>query len=253
MSGIFGSASSAITSLTDLPNNSLGYEVEVIENHLHSPNKCLGYSAAAPAAGGANSVVAFALTGGNGAFGTEIQVHDGTVIESGSTTKKFDIGKINIPTVGTANRNTLFEIHYGSVGTAVPATITDVGDVFTKVAHGLLNGQQVMLDTIVTTTGIDTVTAYYIINKTNDTFQLSLTSGGAAVVVTTNGTCNYKLITKSLLATGYVCSATTTPQQLEVPFQCFRITCNNRLWIRAWSAGGTNALGVLFNYHTYSA
>ena len=58
----------------------------------------------------------------------------------------------------------------------------------TRVAHGLPNGKLVYFATIVTTTGIVVKTPYYVVNATADTFQLSLTSGGAALILTTNGT-----------------------------------------------------------------
>lgn len=254
--GYYFNENNAPIGLTTSTVDSLGYMVAEIERHLHNENKCLGYNAAAPAAGGINSTVAFSLTGGSGAFGTEIQITDGTVIESGSATKKFDIGQVNFPTIGTANRNTLVELNYGTVGAQLAATTQDAGDTLTRAGHSLANGTQVMLDTIVTSTGIDTVTAYYVVGSTagttNTTFQLSLTQGGAAVAITSNGTCNYRVITKSILTTMYVCSANNTPQQLVVTTPCPRITCDKRIWMRAWSQGGTNALGVLFNYHVYA-
>jgi len=123
MSGVFGDTITTVT----------------IEKHHHNTNKCLGYSAAAPEKGGINSVVAFTLTGGSGAFGTEIQITDGTVIESGSAVKTFDLGHVQVPTVGTANRNTLIEMLYGTRGTPVAATITDATDLFTSVAPGFID------------------------------------------------------------------------------------------------------------------
>ena len=75
----------------------------------------------------------------------------------------------------------------------VPITnvvITDIGDTFTKAGHGLVNGDKVMLSSIVTTTGIDTYTTYYVVNVAGNVFQLSLTSGGAVVTVAGgDGTC----------------------------------------------------------------
>lgn len=87
------------------------------------------------------------------------------------------------------------EIDY--TGTSVPAatfTATHGTDTFNATAHKLFNGDVVRL----TTTGVlpaglmpfspPVVLDYWVINKTNDTFQLSLNSGGAAIEISDNGT-----------------------------------------------------------------
>jgi hypothetical protein len=58
----------------------------------------------------------------------------------------------------------------------------------TRTAHGLPNGKLVYFASIVTTTGIVIKTPYYVVNRTADTFQVSLTSGGAPLTLTNNGT-----------------------------------------------------------------
>jgi len=72
--------------------------------------------------------------------------------------------------------------------TAIACTFTDAGDLVTKTAHGLSNGDRVSFATIVTTTGILTNTIYFVVNAAANTFQVSATSGGAAIALTTNGT-----------------------------------------------------------------
>lgn len=73
--------------------DSVAYETQEISVHLHHENICYGND-------GSNnllqdSTTAFQITSGSsGAFGTELQIHDGTVIESGSTTKKVDFDRI---------------------------------------------------------------------------------------------------------------------------------------------------------------
>ncbi len=77
----------------------------------------------------------------------------------------------------------------------VSATTQAGAETVTKVAHGLSNGDRVVLFNIVTTTGISNDIMYFVVNKTNDTFQLSLTLGGAVVLMDTgDGTCNYMKI-----------------------------------------------------------
>jgi hypothetical protein len=71
--------------------------------------------------------------------------------------------------------------------TALACTLQDSGDTVTATAHGLSNGDLVSFKTIVTTTGIDTYTPYYVVGAATDTFQVSLTAGGAAIALTTDG------------------------------------------------------------------
>lgn len=67
-------------------------------------------------------------------------------------------------------------------------TFTDTGDLVTRTAHGFVNGDTVRFSSITTTTGISINTTYYVINKTNDTFQVALTPTGSAIALTNNGT-----------------------------------------------------------------
>lgn len=73
---------------------------------------------------------------------------------------------------------------------ALPFCAKDAGDVFEAEAHGFPNGQRVVLiDTqgAVLPTGVVEGLDYYVVNATADTFQVSLTEGGAAVPLTTDG------------------------------------------------------------------
>jgi len=76
-------------------------------------------------------------------------------------------------------------------GTPIAATTQDTGDTFTDAAHGLANGDRVILVTLVTTTGVALLIPYFVVGATNDTFQLSLTAGGAAQALTTDGSVTY--------------------------------------------------------------
>lgn len=76
---------------------------------------------------------------------------------------------------------------------------TDVdtsGETITETAHGLVNGDEVTFTSSGTLpAGLSTGTTYYVVNKTDDTFQVSTTYGGSAVNLTDQGsgthTCNY--------------------------------------------------------------
>jgi hypothetical protein len=69
-------------------------------------------------------------------------------------------------------------------------TAEESDNIFTSVNHGFSDGDEVELSDLVTMTGFDVVTTYYIINATADTFQLALTYGGAAINVTVDGSGN---------------------------------------------------------------
>jgi hypothetical protein len=75
----------------------------------------------------------------------------------------------------------------GVAGVAQAVTFTDVGDLVNFTAHGIPNGTQVAFATIVTTTGIAIKTIYYVVNANTNDFQVSLTPGGSAIALTTNG------------------------------------------------------------------
>lgn len=62
------------------------------------------------------------------------------------------------------------------------------GDTVTLTAHGLSNGASVQLANLTTTTGVSNGVEYYVVGATANTFQLSLTKGGAAIDLVTNGT-----------------------------------------------------------------
>lgn len=82
---------------------------------------------------------------------------------------------------------------YGTgVNTGIPVTFDATADtvVYTNGGgvNGLANGDNVMFTAITTTTGIVINTPYFVVNRTGTTFQISTTSGGAAINLVTNGT-----------------------------------------------------------------
>lgn len=67
-------------------------------------------------------------------------------------------------------------------------TATAATDVIASTAHGLSNGEIIKVSSTTTLpAGLSANTAYYIINKNTNDFQVSLTSGGAAVDITSTG------------------------------------------------------------------
>jgi len=81
------------------------------------------------------------------------------------------------------------------VGTGITTGVSVASDVaantFTLTNHGLTNGKSVSFSTLGTTTGISAWTIYFVVNATANTFQVSLTDGGAAIDLTgTNASLN---------------------------------------------------------------
>lgn len=73
--------------------------------------------------------------------------------------------------------------------TPMEATLDAATDVFTSFAHGLVNTNQVLVYDVMAAglpTGFTEGTIYFVVSATTDTFQLSATSGGAAITVTTS-------------------------------------------------------------------
>lgn len=75
-------------------------------------------------------------------------------------------------------------------------------DVVKCTAHGFANGDQVVLwdgtDTLPTTSSVGTI--YFVITSTTNTFQLSLTSGGAAIDFTVAGSGSVQKIVPEVFA-----------------------------------------------------
>lgn len=77
----------------------------------------------------------------------------------------------------------------GTKGTGVrqACVATNATNLFTDTGHILSNTERIMIGGVVPT-GIDDEYIYYVVGDTTDTFQVSLTSGGAAVTFSDDGT-----------------------------------------------------------------
>ena len=130
-------------------------------------------------------------------------------------------------------------------GTGTPSTttravtFTDAGDLVNLTAHGLSNTDKVAFASITGTTGIVVRTIYFVVGAAANTFQLALTSGGAAIVLTTNGsgTLNYKAEVSSI--------AVNTSVTLDRPASAngtvtlsFRDLKTNTALLKGWAVTG---------------
>jgi hypothetical protein len=108
-------------------------------------------------------------------------------------------------------------------------------------------------------------TVYYVVNKADDYFQVSLTSGGAAVEFTDDGGAAFFYpIDSAGVAQGAVTQSSATKTIVSMaatnddsyPFRIImpRIGCDQRLFVRAKSeSGATIGIGFLLGLHTYEA
>lgn len=78
-----------------------------------------------------------------------------------------------------------------SVGDPIACTMQNVLDTITDNLHGLSNGDKIMFSGSSIPAELDIDTVYYVINVTVNTFNVALTSGGAAVVLNSNGSGYY--------------------------------------------------------------
>jgi hypothetical protein len=81
------------------------------------------------------------------------------------------------------------------VGPAKSSAAVASTDVFTSSAHGLADQTPVRVETVLGAAlpgGISAGTTYYIRDTATNTFKLTATAGGAAIDVTTDGSCNVR-------------------------------------------------------------
>jgi hypothetical protein len=69
-------------------------------------------------------------------------------------------------------------------GTPLRYTADAATDFITSVAHGLVNGDNVVFMNGAAPAGLTEGTVYFVVNKTTDTFQVALTAGGSAINIT---------------------------------------------------------------------
>jgi len=235
----------------NLNNSGLDNTLYELERHIHNTPQAFGNSSNNLSRG---ALSVFTVSSGNNAYSTELQIHDGTVIESGSTSKFFDLHRLFINAVGTKDVPIFFEFYYGTQGTGVSCTFTNATEKVNAVAHGLLDGTKIMFSSDDTLpTGLNNYIVYYIVNKADDDFQVSLTLGGSTVTISNDGTGNhlFHIVTQTLLTESYISKAAVTVDAIPLITMSRRIYCNNRIWIRAKSLGATNSFSFFLELHTY--
>jgi hypothetical protein len=93
------------------------------------------------------------------------------------------------------------------------ATALASSDVLTSYAHGLADDNRVVVSAVhgeAIPAGLTAGTLYYVVGATTDTFQLSTTSGGAAVNITTSGELRFERLVLQAFPTGGVVAPQTS-------------------------------------------
>jgi hypothetical protein len=237
-----------------------------IENHFHNSDQVFGLTSDALARKAVTPVV---VTGGSGAYGTELFLTGGTVIESGDTSKEFDLVELTISAIGTSARTTALEFYYGPIGTPVACTFDDVGgaanNIVISAAHGLTVGDKIRF-----TAGAGALPAgvldhlvYYVRAIAAGYFTLALGSatgaevdladdGGACFWVPVNTATGSQTNTQTLLTECIVSGASTDTAPQRIRLRSPKVSCDNTLSVRGWSSGGTNVISFYLTLHTYT-
>jgi hypothetical protein len=123
-------------------NNSLAYKVHEIEKHFHNSAQWFGKDTGDNLLN-RDSVTPWTMVSGTSqAYGTEVQLSDGTEIESGSATKKYDLHEVMVVDNDAGNAVTTFKIQfwYGTGLFAAATLLTECVASFYSVSdnHGVI-------------------------------------------------------------------------------------------------------------------
>lgn len=232
---------------------SLAYKVHEVVEHIHSAELIFGNNSTSM---GQDTPIPFVVEGGDNAWGTEVLISGTTNIDGGGSVRKCTIDQLYVTAVDDADEVSIFEILYSTAGAEVTSVVTDdSSDNFTKSGHGLINGDRIIITNLATTTGLDAITVYYVINMSGDTFQVSLTLAGSAVVLGTgDGTCSFRKLTSTSLTKKVVCMNGTTTNAFPIQLTGVKIPCTSYISVRAKSETGTTvAISFLLGLHIYIA
>jgi hypothetical protein len=157
------------------------YTSPTVWGSLHSDSP--GETGANELTGGsyARQTIAFAVAAAGTASNSAQEEWDLTGVTAGDVTH---IGLFDAVSAG----NFLWSVPLG--GDSDTFTAADTGDLFTSYGHGRSTNDRVELGTApgsALPTGVSEDTVYWIIGAAADTFQLSLTMGGGAIALTSDG------------------------------------------------------------------
>jgi hypothetical protein len=124
--------------------DSLAYRVHEIERHLHNNEEWYGKDSGDTYLN-RDSITPWQLTAGTGeAYGTEVQISDGTEIEGGDSSKKFDIHRLFIQSTSVNDQNYKVQVWAGT-GTFAQSTL--LSEVPFRIAANQTESQPIALIT----------------------------------------------------------------------------------------------------------
>lgn len=225
--------------------NSLGYKIAYLYAHGFSPDKWYGHYYDDLTRGHLSEII---IDSENDFYPEEKIIYTG----SGLDDDKYELTKLQVNAITTVDRVIFMEFYDNSTIAGSTVTTNATTDTLGKTSHGLVDGTKIYLTDIVNSTGIDEKTIYYVVNKTANDFQVSLTLGGAAVDITlANGTCAYVVIGQTLLTETYISRLDTRPDTFVVPLGSALGLTTRKLSCRAKSFGGTNQVKFFLALKTY--
>lgn len=158
-----------------------------------------------------------------------------TVVTKTSTTSTSS----KTVTISIAGNVTVGMYMTGTAVAPVSCSFTDAGDTVTVAGFSAwVPGTLVAFPTITSTTGITINTLYYIINVAGSTFQVSLTPGGSAVPLTTNGTGTVKWAVKVTNVAGTTLTVDNYPMLTSTTSQTYRLLNVPLATFKNWTVTG---------------
>lgn len=226
---------------------------EVIElaKHIHSSNYVYGLNTVAPIVLTRPSTTPIRVTGGTDVFGTAILLDKG----AGAINQlKYDIGKLQVVAVETANTPTIVRFYSATAGGAVAYTMEADDETVTAVGHGVINGDRVIFDTVVGgyTHGITPSIVYFVRDMSGNTFKVEHASGGGVVAIDADLSGNIKKLTTAFNTEVIVSMAGTNVDAMPLTFPAPRILSASMLYCEARSHGAAKWVDFFIDLHTYA-
>lgn len=182
-----------------MPDLSNFAELELLDHILGTgsyamPTPFWGLHSAHPGETGASELTGGSYARQSIAFGAAV-----AGAASNTALEQWDLTGVTAGTVffavewdAVSGGNPLWAVPLGPTGSVVANTFTgaNTGDVCTSYGHGFVNDDRVYVKRAsgsALPTGYSEDTLYFVVGATTDTFQLALTQGGAAVVITVDG------------------------------------------------------------------
>lgn len=224
-------------------------EVVELEKHVHSSNYVYGLNTVAPIILTRPSTVPIRVTGGTDAFGTAILLDKGAGAIAGAY---YDPGKLQVVAVETANIPTIIRLYSATAGAGIAYTMEADDEKVT--AAGIVEHDKLIFDTMVggETHGVTTSIVYYALAVAAGAFQVSLTDGGAAVLIDADLSGNLKKLTATYATEVMVSMAATNDDSMPITFPCPRIASTSMLYCEARSHGASKYVDFFLDVHTYA-